>query len=219
MDKTIRVGTLLTLTPYRVSINTSLLTSSTEELLAHAAAPQTLAEFLNHSAPPEILSAGFPPQKDARQLIQLIKENKQRRQRKARRLAHGFKDFTQPRKGFKGWWQRKFNDPKELSLAGGYQVLEFLKNSPRFSLLAALHDTLLAYVTAAEPRRVELAEIYNNINPITLMIANDDLAAADRLAKALSSPLSKLAPTVIIDNIYGHVFDYDRKRNFAHYFV
>ncbi|MDR0533824.1 MAG: hypothetical protein LBH01_07710 [Verrucomicrobiales bacterium] len=211
---------LLTLTPHRVSINPNLLAGSAEELLSHAASPQSLAEFLNWSSPPEILTAGFAPQKDAKKLLLLMRENKLRKQLKAKRVAKGYADFIQPRKGFKGWWQKKFNDPKELQLACGYQVLDFLRESPRLQLLAALHDTLLAYVSGAEPRRVELSEIYTNINPLASMVANDDLAAADRLVvKALSAPLSKVSPAFIIENLHGHVFDYDQKRSFAHYFA
>jgi hypothetical protein len=211
---------LLTLTPHRVSINPNLLAGSAGELLSHATTPQSLAEFLNWTSPPEILSAGFAPQKDAKKLLLMMKENKQRKQLKTKRVAKGYADFIQPRKGFKGWWQRKFDDPKELRLACGYQVLDFLKNSPRLALLAALHDTLLAYVAGAEPRRVELSEIYTSINPLALMVANDDLVSADRLVvKALSVPLAKVAPAFIIENLYSHVFDYDQKRSFAHYFA
>jgi hypothetical protein len=177
------VGALLTLTPYRISINPNLLTSSVDELLAHSGSPQALAEFLNWSSPPEILSAGFPPQKDARKLLLMMKENKLRKQLKAKRSAKGYRDFIQPRKSFKGWWQRKFNDPKEISLACGYQILNFLKNSPRLSLLA--------YVSAA-----------NRL-----------------VAKALSVPPAKVSPAFIIENLYGHVFKYDQKHSFAHYFA
>jgi hypothetical protein len=214
------VGALLTLTPYRISINSNLLAENAEKLLAHAGSPQSLAEFLNWSSPPEILTAGFPPQPDARRLLVLMKENKLRRRLKARRQARGYADLVQPRAGFKGWWQRRVNDPKELKLACGGEVMEFLRHSPRLALLAALHDTLLAYVSAAEPRRVELTEVYTAVNPLTLMVASDDLAAASRLVvRAMSVPLAKVAPSFIIENIHGHVFGYEPKRNFAHYFA
>ncbi|MDD5262556.1 MAG: hypothetical protein PHD76_11990 [Methylacidiphilales bacterium] len=208
---------LLNLNPYRVSINPSVLVSSAEEMLAHAGSVQSLRNYLNWDPEPEVLTTGFPAQKDARKLIQLVKDYKLRRQLKEKRLARGFEDFIEPRNGLKGWWQKKFCDPKELKLSGGHEILEFLRHSHRLMLLASLHDALLSHVSAAEPRIIEIEESSNYINPLMEMTAKSDMAAAERAVKALSAPLGKVEPDFLIYGVAGYVLGYDRKKSVAYY--
>ena len=208
---------LLNLHSYRVAINPLVLTSSAEELLSHAGSIQALKAHLNWDPEPEILSTGFAPQRDVRKLISLMKENKLRRQMKEKRLAKGYEDFTGPRKGFKGWWQKKFKDPKELQLAGGFEVLSWLRHSTRLTLLASLHDSLLAYVSAAEPRKVDIDESSHYINPLVEMVMKDNMEAAECVVKALSLPLAKVPADFIISGIAGYVLGYDRKKSLAYY--
>jgi len=208
---------LLNLNPYRVSINPSVLVSSAEELLSHAGSVQSLKKHLNWDPEPEVLVSGFPPQRDARRLITLMKENKQRLQLKVKRHGRGFNDFATPREGFKGWWQKKFNDPKELKLAAGYDVLNFLRHSARLMLLASLHDALLPHLSSAEPRKVEIEEAVGYGNPLIEMVTGNNYVEAEKVVKALSLPLNKVSPDFIISGVTGYVMNYDRKKSLTYY--
>ena len=208
---------LLNLNPHRVSINPSVLVSSAEELLSHAGTIMSLKKHLNWDPEPEVLVSGFPPQRDAKRLIVLMKEDKQRRLLKEKRLARGFEDFATPRTGFKGWCQKKFHDPKELRLASGYDVFNFLRHSARLMLLASLHDALLSHVSSAEPRRVEIEESAGFSTPLVDMITGNNFAQAEKMVKALNSPLAKVSPDFIINGITGYVMNYDRKKSMTYY--
>jgi len=208
---------LLSLNPYRASINPSILVSSAEELLAHAGSVESLKDYLRWEPVPEVLQQGFAGQKDAVKLLNLIKGNRKRRQLKERRLARGYANFIEPRKGIKGWWQKKFYDGKELTLPNGFDIMDWLHRSPRYLLLSSLHDVLISFVSSAEPRRVELEDICNCSNPVVNMIEQNDLASAERLVKAMTVPLAKVPPDFLVECLSGYVVNYDRKKTLAYY--
>ncbi|NJK92034.1 MAG: hypothetical protein HC904_09535 [Blastochloris sp.] len=204
---------LLKINPYRIAINPSILHSSAEDLLASAEKLETLQQYLGWDPAPDILQTGFAPLKEGRQLLTSLKKNEQRLALKSKRLASGYGNFVQQRKGIKGWIQKTFRDSKELNLPAPYQTLAWLRSSPRYLLLVSMHDALISAVSTSEPRRIELKESSLYPNPIALALYQKDIASLTRISEALASPLHKIAPDTLIDCFPGYVLHYDRKNH------
>lgn len=60
----------LTLVPYRIPINSSLLVKTAEEMLEQSAKVESLVEYLGWEGMPEELAAGFAPQKNGKRISQ-----------------------------------------------------------------------------------------------------------------------------------------------------
>jgi len=208
----------LSVTPFRVPINGSAVMSTASEILQQASTPEKLQAALGWEEFPGDYRAGFAPQKNAGELVTLIKKNAKRGQLKQKRIARGYPDFVTPRKGFKGWWQKTFCDPAELKLPIGYDVMAWLQHSPRFGLLTAIHDALLSPVSVAEAKRVDRAELGRFSNPIGDMVHNSDVQRAERISKALMAPLKKVRPEVVVDDLSGFVVAYEQKLSFAYFY-
>ncbi|MEM6883614.1 MAG: hypothetical protein AAF571_01185 [Verrucomicrobiota bacterium] len=208
----------LSLVPYRIPINSSLLMKTAEEMLEQSAKVESLSEFLGWEEVPEELKAGFAAQKNGKELVRMLKENEKRKGLKAKRVQAGFPDLIVPRKGFGGWVQKKFRDPKEAQLPLGYDLFIWLQGSPRLALLTSMHDALLGFCSSAEPRRVEIDEVTDYQNPFCRIINRGDQAEMDRLQKALSSQLKSVDPQFIIDCCPGYVTQYDMKKGVAYYY-
>lgn len=208
---------LLSLNPYRISINSSLLESTAEEILSKADKTENLAGHLGWDPATEILVKGFAPFKESKQLSSFAKAQQSRRNLKAKRQAKGFQNFLVPRKGIAGWMQKSFSDPKELKLSTASDALAWLKLSPRYLLLVSLHDALISYISTAEPRRIELKESSGFINPVLLALYKNDKPVLSQIQKALSEPLKKVLPETLITCFSGYVLNYDKKKSTAYY--
>ncbi|MEM1157451.1 MAG: hypothetical protein AAF649_01100 [Verrucomicrobiota bacterium] len=208
----------LSLVPYRIPINSSLLMKTTEEMLEQSAKVETLSEFLGWEEVPPEMVAGFAPQKNGKELVKMLKENDKRKGLKAKRVKAGFPDLLVPRKGFGGWVQKKFRDPKEIQLPLGYDLFIWLQESPRLALLTSMHDALLGFCSSAEPRRVEIEEVTEYQNPLCRIVNRSDQEELDRLQKALSCPLKSVDPQFVIDSCPGYVTQYDVKKGVAYYY-
>lgn len=208
----------LSLVPYRIPINSSLLQKTSEEMLAQAGKVETLVDYLGWEEMPDDLAQGFFPQKNSKEFIRLLKESQKRKGLKEKRIKVGFHDLITPRKGIKGWVQKKLRDPKEASLPLGYDVYAWLRESPRLALLTALHDALLGYCSSAEPRKVELEEVTEYRNPFCPVITKLDHETASDIHKAFTSPLKSLDPAFLIEYCPGYVVKYDTQKGVAYYF-
>jgi len=209
----------LSVNSFRVPINGPALLSTAAEILQQASTPEKLQNALGWDEFPENFQAGFAPQKNAGNLVRLLKNSGKRSQLRNKRIARGYPDFLTPRKGFKGWWQRSFSDPAELKLPIGYDVLAWLQQSPRFGLLTAIHDALLNAVSVAEPKKADRGEMGRFPNPLGEMVYTVDLQRAERLRQALAAPLKKVKPDVIVDDLSGFVIAYEQKLSFAYFYA
>ncbi len=208
----------LSLSPYRMPINGSTVATTAGEILKQAATAEALQQALEWPEMHDILAHGFAPDKNAGELIPLLKGSIRREKMKAVRIKRGFPDFLTPRKGLIGWWQRTFCDPRELKLPTGLDILTHLQNSARFALLIQIHDAILMRLSVAEPKKVPLEEVIHFPNPVGEMIQTGDLVRAARLVKALKAPLKKVDPNVIVDDLAGYVASYQTKRSFAYFY-
>jgi hypothetical protein len=208
----------LSLVPYRIPINSSLLEKSAEEMLEQAGKLETLVEYLGWEAMPEELVPGFTPQKNGKEFINLLKENQKRKAIKSKRVSAGFQDLITPRKGLKGWVQKQFRDPTEAQLPLGYDAFVWLRESPRMALLTTLHDALLGYCSSAEPRRVEIEEVTEYQNAFCPVISKFDAEASTRVQKALGSSLKTVDPLFLIDYCPGYVACYNMQKGVAYYY-
>lgn len=208
----------LSLVPYRIPINSSLLQKTAEEMLGQAGKVETLVEYLGWEEMPEELVPGFQPQKNGKEFLKLLKESQKRKDLKEKRIKAGFHDLITPRKGIKGWIQKKFRDPKESALPLGYDLYVWLRESYRLALLTALHDALLGYCSSAEPRKVELEEVTEYQNPFCPAITKLDHEQAVEIQKALASPLKSVDPAFLIRYCPGYVVNYDTQKGVAYYF-
>ena len=191
---------------------------TTEEMLEQSAKIETMSEFLGWEEVPEELAAGFAPQKNGKEFIKMLKENERRKELKAKRVQAGFSDLIVARKGFGGWMQKKFRDPKEALLPLGYDLFIWLQESPRLALLTSMHDALLGFCSSAEPRRVEIDEVTDYQNPFCRIVSRGDQEELDKLLKALSTPLKSVNPQFVIDSCPGYVSQYDMKKGVAYYY-
>lgn len=209
----------LSVTPFRVPINGPAVLSTAQEILRQAGTPEKLQAALGWDEFPGDYRAGFAPQKNAAELVSLLKKSGERNRMRAKRVARGYPDFITPRKGLKGWWQRTFCDPAELKLPIGYDVLAWLQHSPRLGLLIAVHDALLNSVSVAEPKKIERSELSRFSNPVGEMAQTIDLQRAERIRQALSSPLKKVKAEVVVDDLAGFVVAYEQKMSFAYFYA
>jgi len=208
----------LSLVPYRIPINSSLLMKTTGEMLEQSVKIEKVSEFLGWEEVPEDLAAGFAPQKNGKELVKMLKQNQKRKDIKAKRVKAGFADLIVPRKGIGGWFQKKFRDPKEAKLPVGYDLFVWLQQSPRLALLTSMHDALLGFCSSAEPRRVEIDELTDYQNPLSHIVCRGNQEELEKLQKALSSPLKAVNPHFVIDSCPGYVTKYDLKKGVAYYY-
>ncbi|MGF1678160.1 MAG: hypothetical protein ACFCUX_03080 [Candidatus Methylacidiphilales bacterium] len=208
----------LSLSAYRIPINSTVLHKTAEELLAQSNRKESMLEFLGWEELPYELAQGFEPQKNSRELLRLIKESQKRKVIKSKRLQSGYMDLVSPRKGIKGWLQKKFRDEKENALPLGYDIFIWLRQSPRLALLKALHDSLLVFCSSAEPRKVELNEVTEYQNSFCPIVSRLHLEKAMEVQKALSCPLKSVAPDFLIQSCSGYVVKYDTQKGIAYYF-
>jgi hypothetical protein len=205
---------------YRVPINVSILDGTAQKIIQESKKTESLLDALgwgNEHA--EFLKAGTAPVKDGRKLVGMIRDYALRKKLKEERIARGYPTLVSPRKGLKGWVQKKFRDPKENKLPITLDILTWLKNLPRYQLLVAIHDAMLAQVSSAEPRPVgqdhQLSEF---VHPVAEMIRSNDVVMAERLRLALTSPLGSLTPQNLVDDVSGYVVSYDRNHGVAYYY-
>lgn len=208
---------LLSLNPYKISINPALLDSTIEEFLAKADKPDELAAHLGWDPATDILVQGFAPLKDSKRLSAFAQAQLTRRSLKAKRQAKGFPDFIAPRKGLAGWMQKTFSDSKELKLSTAHDALAWLKLSPRYHLLVSLHDALISYISTSEPRRIEIKESSGFMNPVLMALYKNDKTDLIQIQKALSEPLKKVSPETLVNCFSGYVLNYDKKKSTAYY--
>jgi len=64
----------LSLSAYRIPINTTILENSAQELIAAATDAKSLAAFLQWDPHLEVLKAGIPPFRQAKELAKKVKE-------------------------------------------------------------------------------------------------------------------------------------------------
>ncbi|MEM9444442.1 MAG: hypothetical protein AAGA18_03740 [Verrucomicrobiota bacterium] len=208
-----------TLQPLRVAIDTSILNGTAKKILKGCSTLKGLQETLGYedqTSMPEEIIKGFQPQKNNRDFVDIVLNNQKRSSMRAKRIAKGFPDF-QNRLGIRGWVQKTFFDKSELSLNIEYEAIEWIHQSLRFNLLVSLHDMLIGTVASGEPREVDFSEISSYPNPISEMLTNHDRGRAQRITQALSSPLDKVSPEVLVDDFAGYVI-YQRSRGFAYYY-
>ncbi|MDX6767455.1 MAG: hypothetical protein SFU85_11770 [Candidatus Methylacidiphilales bacterium] len=208
------------LNAYRVPINVSILDNSAEKVLSESGDAEKLLEALGWGR--EYLGfvlAGLPPVKDSKKFIQMIKDQEVRKRMKEERTAKGYPDWVTPRKGIKGWMQKKFKDPKELQLPILMDIFVWLREQPRYQLLVAMHDALLSQVSSAEPRLIGSDHQLNEfVHPLAELMQAKDMARAERLRAALGSPLPSVSPACLIDDITGNVVSYDRKNGVGYFY-
>lgn len=209
----------LSVSPFRVPINGPSVLSTALDILQQSNTPEKLQSALGWEEFPGDYQAGFAPQKNAVEIVSLLKRSGQRAQLRQKRLARGYPDFLTPRKGFQGWWQRTFCDPAELKLPLGYDVLAWMHHSPRLGLLIAIHDALLNSVSVAEPQKIDHAELGRFSNPVGEMVQEIDLKRAERIRQALASPLKKIKPEVVVEDLSGFVVAYELKLSFAYFYA
>ncbi len=204
---------------YRVPINASLLEQSAAQVLAESGDAESLRLALGWTADQlPFLEAGLKPDPGARRVGEVMRDQSARIKLRDARRARGFHDFISPRKGIKGWWQRRFCDPKELRLAIGFDLLEYLQRSTRYQLIVAVHDALLSMVSSAEPQRVADDDLEDVPHPLSLMLQARDMNAAGILQHALSGPFSSIPPAFLVDGVGGFIIQYDRTRGLACYY-
>lgn len=209
----------LSVSPFRVPINGSSVLSTASDILKQASSPEKLQAALGWDEFPGDFQAGFAPQKNAAELGLLLKKSGQRSKLKDKRIARGYPDFTTPRKGLKGWWQRTFCDPAELKLPIGYDVLAWLQHSPRFGLLTAIHDALLNPVSVGDAKKIDRGELGRFPNPIGEMVHGPDFQRAERIRQALACPMKKVKPEVVVEDLSGFVVAYEQKLSFAYFYA
>lgn len=186
--------------------------------MARAGKVDELIEFLGWEEMPAELEEGFLPQKNAKELSRMIKDNQKRHLLKEKRIKAGFHDLLVPRKGIKGFIQKKFRDPKEIELPLGYDLFVWTRDSPRLGLLTTLHDSLLGFCSSAEPRKVEVEEVTEQMNPLARMLIKNQEELLEELQKALTLNLKQVDPSFIIKYCPGYVVHYDSHKGIAYYF-
>jgi hypothetical protein len=137
---------------------------------------------------------------------------------KIKRRPAGWPDFKSPRKGIKGWIQKKFYDPKELALPVCADVFGWMQASPRYQLLCVLHDAILSLVSTAEPKHVKLQESLAFLHPLASMLSKNDTLRIERLTHALGCRLKDVPPSVLLDDVAGYVIAYNQTKNLAFYY-
>lgn len=208
----------LSLAAYRIPINTTILENSARDILSAATDIGALANYLQWEPDLDVLQTGFPAMRQAKDLTKKAKLNAKRLDLKKQRLQKGFTKLYGSRKGLKGWFQKKFKDPKEISLPLSAEIYEWVVESPRYALLVSLHDALLAYCSSAEPRIMSLENMSEFSDPLTLALREMDEEKLAKMEEALSSPLKNVDPGLLIDLFPGYVRRYDRDNNVAYYF-
>jgi hypothetical protein len=208
------------LNAYRVPINVSILDGTAEKIIQEAKNPESLLDALGWGNEHlDFVKAGSPPVKDHKKIVQLIKDYHLRNKLKEARIARGYPTLVSPRNGLQGWIQRKFRDPKENKLPITLDILIWLRSLPRYQLLMAVHDALLAQVSSAEPRRVGQDHLMNEfVHPVAEMIRDKDANRVERLRQALASPLHGVSPGSLVDDFSGYVISYDRNHGVAYYY-
>ncbi|MEM6822779.1 MAG: hypothetical protein AAF558_12665 [Verrucomicrobiota bacterium] len=207
----------ISLVPYRIPINSSLLQRTADEMLEQAGKVENLVTFLGWEEMPPELITGFDPQRNAKEFLNMLKQNQKRKELKAKRVKGGYADLISERKGVKGWAQKK-RDDKELDMPLGYDMFIWLRESVRLGLLTSLHDALLGFCSSAEPRQVNIDEVTETRNAFCLTVSKNDTERANQVVKALSSPLKSVDPNFIIDFCPGYVVHYDVGKGVAYYF-
>lgn len=208
------------LSAYRVPINVSILDSTAEKILKEGKTVEALLDLLgwgNEHA--DFVRAGLAPVKEHKKLPQMVKDNCLRRKLKQERIARGYPTLVSPRRGIKGWIQKKFRDPKELRLPISLDIHQWLLGLPRFQLLVAIHDGILGQVSSAEPRRISQDhQMQEFVNPLAEMLREGDTARVERLRQALSAPLAAVPVGTVVDDLAGYVVAYDRNHGIAYYY-
>jgi hypothetical protein len=208
----------LSLSAYRIPINTTILENTAEEMVKASTDVQSLATFLNWEPDLDIFKTGFPPCKNARELTKKVNLNSKRQQIKRDRIEKGYSKLYGPRRGIKGWVQKTFRDPAEKKLPYEAEIYEWITAIPRYALLVSLHDSLLAYCSSAEPRVMSAENISEFSDPITSAVSQNLEEKLEAVQMALSSPLKSFDPGWIIDFFPGYVLSYDRSTSMAYYY-
>ena len=203
---------------YLVGLQPERLAQEAARLLQACHTEEEAAVSLSWQSPQELdfLKKAFPPQQDASQVITAIHHLKNRHHLRNQRLARGFLDLSTPRKGWKGWWQKRA-DRKECALPIGVEFMEWLNASYRLGLLTVLHDALLKNASVGVATEIPLQDLPNPEHPLAQMVATADHATAQKLEHALKSPLHKVSPDFLIHNIAGYVI-YRPQLGFAYYY-
>lgn len=209
----------LSLQPYRVSMNSSILIETAKDALKKAASEEGLKTLLGYDEEASAdVKEGLQPQRGTNHFVEMIKQNKKRSDLKAKRLKRGYPDFRLKRSGITGFIQKTFFDLKELQMPIEYEIISWLDTSPRYNLLVSIHDAILQTVSSGEPKQVEFSEINSYPNPVAQTIWQSDVERAARIAKALNSPIQRVSPETLIEDFVGYVV-YHRRRGIAYYFA
>ncbi|MEO0453087.1 MAG: hypothetical protein AAFY98_02975 [Verrucomicrobiota bacterium] len=213
-----KLNKFLALVPYRIPINITILQNTARDMLREAKDVESLAQFLGWEADTDVLVEGFAPVKNAKHLGKLVKENRERTILKARRVAKGFTKMSTPRTGLKGWFQKKFHDPKEMKLPVTEDIYSWVAALPRYALLVSMHDALLAYCSSAEPRRMDVEEMTEFTDPLANAITRHLQGEVDRFQTALNQPLKNIDPSVLIAHFPGYVLKFEQDNSIAYYY-
>jgi hypothetical protein len=208
------------LNAYRVPINVSILDSTAAKMLSEGKEPEALLEAMGWGTEYlQFVKEGMAPVKDSKKLIQMIRDQEVRAKMKQERMAKGYPDFISPRKGLKGWIQKKFKDPKERHLPLLFDVIVWLREQPRYQLLVAMHDAMLGQVSSAEPRKLGNDHQLNEfVHPLTEIMQNKDMSRAEKLRMALGNPLTSVPPAILVDEFVGYVVSYERNHGVGYYY-
>lgn len=208
----------LSLSAYRIPINTTILENSAQEMIQAAGDVKSLSGFLQWDPSLDLFTQGFPPFRQARELGKKVKLNIQRKHLKEERIKRGYSKLYSSRKGIKGWIQKKWRDPAEIKLPYEAQIYEWLTEIPRYALLVSLHDALLAYCSSAEPRVMSVENVTEFADPLTQAIHPGQEEKLEMIQLALSTPLKSFDPGWLIDFFPGYVLKYDRTTSMAYYY-
>ncbi len=208
----------LSLSAYRIPINTTILEKTAEELIGAAGDVKALSTFLQWDPGLELFKSGYSPFRQARELGKMVDLNRKRRSLKYDRIEKGYSKLFGPRKGLKGWVQKKWRDPAEIKLPIEAEIYEWITALPRYALLVSLHDALLAYCSSAEPRVMSVENVTEFADPLTVAIYHDDKEKLDLIQRALSTPLKSFDPGWLIEFFPGYVLSYDRATSMAYYY-
>lgn len=208
----------LTLGAYKIPIEGSALTPAADAILKAASTPQTLAEAVGWDSIPEPLTAGLAPTNNISAFKKQVAAYHQRLTLEKARLNAGFPDLVGPRKGLKGLLQKWFRDRKEPTLPIEVDLIQWLEACPRYQLLVALHDALLNKTALADPQPVSLEDIGRFSHPLAEVLTSTDPKRLQKFYTLLTTPLKKLTPTALIDEVAGYVVAFDTRSGFAYYF-
>lgn len=208
----------LSLQPYRVAIDSSILREKAQEVLKKATTEEGLKEVLGLEALSREVKKGLLPQKNPGKIMSLFQANLKRQGVRKKRLDRGFPDFIGPRKGLKGLLQKWYFDSAEMHLEAEHDLVHHLYESERYHLLVSLHDALLVEVASGEPKRVDFSEAVGYGNPICEMMIEKKVSQMKRLVKSLGTPLKKLDPDSLVEDFFGYV-SFQRKRGVAYYYT